>query len=101
MTYMSTRNRSLSGKLALLLALTAALSYGCSPARPDYGYRVTMPVLQAAPTLRPCVINERPGTCACFAHEDAMILVRKLKAACLALGGTVEACQAEEPEPTR
>lgn len=75
-------------QLAILMLLTIS---GCGTAPGPSPYRVTMPVLEARPTDYQMAegIWYR-----CYRREDAQELVIELKAACLALGGSPEECQA-------
>lgn len=76
----------------LLVALTAA--QGCvTPAGPS-SYRVTLPVLQAPPREVTCHLEEAEATCVVVLREDWRKVIRELKAACLAMGGSPEACGA-------
>lgn len=82
----------------LLLGLMAGL--GCTPKDKivESSYRVTMPVLVAPPLEHACRIGDLGEvSCTCLATMDYQKIVRKMKAACLALGGTDVECQTEAP----
>lgn len=76
----------------LLFALMAAPAC-VTPAGPS-GYKVTLPILQAPPRELTCHLDETETTCVVMLRDDLRALVRELKAACLALGGSPEACGA-------
>lgn len=81
--------RHLNIRLCLVAILLLAIS-GCGTAPGPSPYRVTMPVLEA----RPSDYQMAEGIWyRCYRREDAQAIVVELKAACLALGGTPEACQ--------
>ena len=91
------RRKPMSGKRALLLALMAALTSACGTPLRESSYRVILPTLAAPPLEHQCTINDQPTTCTCFVKSDALELIRKLKAACLATGGGDEECQTTRP----
>lgn len=88
-----------SGRPGLLRPLIFAVAIsGCATAPQPSPYRVEMPLLTMAPT--DYQIEE--GTwLRCYDRNDALAIIRELKAACLALGGTPEACQAAPLTPLR
>jgi len=65
----------------------------CSQGAAGLSYKITVPTLSAPPLQLNCTANGVPTVCTCFVQEDANLLIRKLKAACLASGGTEDACQ--------
>jgi hypothetical protein len=91
----------LSGRLVLLLVLTVALALGCVQAQVASNYKVKIPVLNAATEPSECVIAvnvdgivmKKLGSCVTLLEDDWKAVVRELKSACLALGGTDEECQ--------
>jgi hypothetical protein len=85
--------RSNSGRLLLLILLLLG-NFGCATARDPSPYRVEIPILQARPTDYQVAEGE---WLRCYLRDDALRLVGELKAACLALGGTPEDCQAARP----
>lgn len=93
MNYGRMRKLRTSGKRLLLLSLMVVLTYGCANRVRESNYQVELPILMAQPLHHECTINDQPTTCTCFVKSDAEAIVRKLKAACRALGGTEEACQ--------
>lgn len=82
----------MNGKL-LLLVMTAALISGCANKAAESSYKVTIPLLTAEPLRHKCETPEGPTICKCFVESDINLIIRKLKAACLASGGTEDACQ--------
>lgn len=81
--------RHLNSRRQLGAILLLAIS-GCATAPGPSPYRVELPILQA----RPSDYQMADGIWyRCYRREDAQALVIELKAACLALGGTPEACQ--------
>lgn len=95
------RSGRMGGRWLLLLGLMAAL--GCaSPSRIiESSYQVEMPVLEIPPREHRCQVIgptvEVEQSCTTVLTKDWHQVVRKLKAACLALGGSPVACQTEEP----
>lgn len=87
-----TRSR---GKRGLAGLLMAALISGCAAGVAPSPYRVTIPVLSAPPRTVPCALGGRADRCLVILEDDYRALIVELKAACLALGGTPEACQTE------
>ena len=77
----------------LLAALTVGA--GCSLGAGRSPYQVVLPVLKAEPAPLACLVNAVPATCVILEQGDYRSLVRELKAACLALGGSPEDCQTE------
>ena len=92
-SYGLTPRKPTSGKRALLLSLMAGLSFGCASQVRESNYQVEMPILAAPPHHHNCTVNDMATICTCFVKSDAEAIIRKLKAACLALGGTEDACQ--------
>lgn len=58
---------------------------------PQSAYRVRLPIL----TAKPAIVDQDGGRTVCLLFSDYAAIVRELKAACLALGGTREECQAD------
>lgn len=85
-----------AGRLGLLLLPAAALTFGCARVAGPSSYRVTMPVLQAKPGAVACRHDGLIDTCTVLLTRDYEALVRELKAACLALGGSPKDCQATD-----
>lgn len=83
----------MSGKHVLLWLLTAALLSGCANKVVESSYHLTIPDLTVEPLRHRCTTPEGPTMCKCFVEADINLLIRKLKAACVALGGTEDACQ--------
>jgi len=83
--------RPRSGRRLLLGILTAAAICGCSQTVAPSHYRVTLPLLHATPSEY--VVDGVAYRC--YQRDDALTIVRELKAACLALGGTPRDCQTE------
>ncbi|MGH2368517.1 MAG: hypothetical protein ACRDI2_09965 [Chloroflexota bacterium] len=73
----------------------AALTFGCATTPGGSSYRVTMPVLSAQPGEGTCRHRDALESCTFLLTRDYQAIVRELKAACLALGGSPEECQAE------
>ena len=92
------RNEPISGKLTLLAGLTAVLISGCSPGLQKSSYVPTIPILQARPLKIACDLGSTTDQCTCLTTSDYQQIVRKLKASCLALGGTEQDCQAIPPD---
>lgn len=80
----------------LLLALTGALASACATGPGISTYRVTIPILQAKPKEATCRHLEILEPCTVLLTRDYQAIVRELKVACLALGGSPKECQAEE-----
>ncbi len=80
----------------LLLGLMAALVSSCGLMRGPSTYRVQLPVLGAQPLTVPCEVGDHSDVCILVLKRDYETIVRELKAACLALGQTPAACQAEQ-----
>jgi hypothetical protein len=80
-----------SGATLLLLVLMVGGICACSHTAGRSPFRVQIPLLTQAPA------EYVAGGVAyrCYVREDSVALVRELKAACLALGGSREECQAE------
>lgn len=80
-----------NGRRRLLLVLMAAAISACSLVRGPSPYRVTIPTLRAAPA------EYEVGGIAyrCYRKDDIIAVIRELKTACLALGGTAAECQTE------
>lgn len=85
--------RHCDGKWWLTISLIGGLLSGCATAPRPSPYRVAIPELQAHPT------DYQVGAewYRCYRRDDAIALVQELKAACLATGGTPEACQTVLP----
>jgi hypothetical protein len=82
----------------LLLALMAAPGCALNQAG-ESSYRVRIPTLQAPPIEQACDVEGLgKTTCTCLVTRDHQALVRKLKAACLALGGSPKDCQTEQED---
>lgn len=54
-----------------------------------------MPILQATPRQVECTVGIIDESCTCIVTKDYDQIIQKLKAACLALGGSADHCQAE------
>lgn len=76
--------------IALLMLLA-----GCATNPCDSAYRVVMPILEAAPVPIACYDGIVKTTCVILLDEDHRRVVRELKSACLAFGGSMESCQAQ------
>jgi len=76
-------------KRLLWLILLAEIS-GCATGPEPSPYRVQIPVLQMIPADYQA---EEGVWLRCYDRNDALAIVRELKAACLAAGGTNEECQ--------
>lgn len=87
----------MSGKREPWLILTLLLLSACGTPLRESSYRVEMPTLAAPPLHHKCTINDQPTICTCFVKSDAEALIIKLKAACLALGGTEDECLPKRP----
>ncbi len=81
------------GKLMLHLVPMAVLLWGCALTPRPSPYQVLIPTLQAQPREIPCNAPEAT-TCLVLRKDDWQKVIRELKAACLALGGSKEKCQA-------
>ncbi|HEV8642265.1 MAG TPA: hypothetical protein VGV13_14300 [Methylomirabilota bacterium] len=77
-----------------MLLVTLTVAQGCATPAGLSSYRVTLPVLQATPRELTCHLEEAETTCVVMLRDDLRALVRELKAACLALGGSPGDCQA-------
>ena len=89
----------MTGRFARVVLLTAGLVSACSPVlplSPRTGYRVMVPPLTAAPVARECFLGEKWEPCVLLTRTDYETLIRQLKGACLALGGTDAECQTGE-----
>lgn len=73
--------------------MTGALLSGCATGPGTY--RVSIPELTAKPVQGTCKLRGEPADCTLLLTRDYQSLVRELKAACLALGGSPESCQTE------
>lgn len=71
------------------MILLAGIS-GCATAPKPSPYRVAVPILHAIPTDYQI---EEGIWYRCYRRDDALAIVRELKAACLAHGQTPEECQ--------
>lgn len=86
-----------SGRLGLLVVLMVGLISACGTAgMAPSPYRVTMPVLDATPMAVRCQKNGQPARCKVVLETDWAAVVRELKAACLALGGSDADCLTDE-----
>ena len=86
-----------NGRPVLWIVLIAGLASGCATALPGTAYRPSIPTLTMMPEMGQCRFESRASRpCVVLAREDWEAIVRELKAACLALGGSPEACQTEE-----
>lgn len=79
----------------MLSVVVWAASSGCSQGLRSFTYRVEIPTLRARPLEIGCHLGDHPETCVVVLRDDWLRVVRELKAACLALGGSREECQAE------
>jgi len=78
----------------------AGLLFGCQSPVTSSSYKVIVPNLQVAPLRVKCSTPSGPATCKCFLESDANLIIRKLKAACTALGGTEDECQTNLTDET-
>lgn len=93
MKHSSWQGRLKGGALAALLA--ANLS-GCAGIRHLPAYEVRIPALTAVPYDLECDADDGSvRQCVMLLREDYDAIVRELKAACLALGGSERDCQAD------
>ena len=83
-----------TGRLARWLILSLLLVSACAPALGPSPYRVTPPQLKSYPLRVECKVDGRPAECVMLLMEDFRAIVIELKAACLALNGSEDACQA-------
>ncbi len=90
--------RRWGGKRLLLLALTAGVLSSCAQAPCKSPYQVTIPTLQAAPVPLACLQGIQATNCLLVLEQDWKRVVRELKAACIAAGGSFEDCQAQAVE---
>lgn len=81
------------GKQLLWAILTVAVLYGCKTAPYQSQYQAVVPVLEAAPLPLRCSQGLTETRCLLLLEEDYRKVVRELKTACLALGGSTDACQ--------
>lgn len=89
-------SRRSSGRWPLSLLLIAALASACATPGTGSRYQVQVPTLRVRPLVVPCETNQTGRTeCAVVLLEDYMILVREVKAACLANGQAAKECQTE------
>lgn len=70
-----------------------ALTFGCAKVAGPSSYRVQIPVLQAKPGAVTCRHDGILEPCTVLLSRDYEALVRELKSACLALGGSDKDCQ--------
>lgn len=89
--------KRMNGNGLLWVILMGALLSACGMGRQPSNYTVTIPILTAAPHHHPCNLNGMETTCTCFVRSDAEALIRQLKAACVANGGSDEECQTKRP----
>mgnify|MGYP001612345998 CR=1 FL=1 len=86
--------KRVSGRLGRWLILSLLLVSACAPALGPSPYRVTPPQLKSYPLRVECKVDGRPAECVMLLMEDFRAIVIELKAACLALNGSEDACQA-------
>ena len=84
----------------LLLGLVVVLSWGCSLGAGLSSYQVKVPILTLEARTFQCREDRlgqviEPRECVALLRSDYEKIVRELKAACLALGGSPEDCQTE------
>ena len=96
MTWPNERTKPMRLSWLLPSALTAALVSGCATAPKPSGYQVILPELEAPPREFVCQQAEQERLCTAVLSSDWQKVVRKLKAACLAQGGSPEACRTEQ-----
>ena len=82
-----------SGRLGRWLILSLLFVSACAPALGPSPYRVTLPQPKANPLRVACQVAGEPDECVLLLREDFQALVIELKAACLALNGSEDACQ--------
>lgn len=82
----------------MLLILALGLTSACGPTVAESSYKATIPDLSAHPQVHRCSVNELSTMCVCYVKSDAEQLIRRLKAACLALGGNDHECQTTKEE---
>lgn len=88
------RWKPFGGVRTLPLLLAAALTSACATSPTGSSYRVQVPILTVRPLVVPCADRSGPHTCAVILLEDYQVLVREVKAACLANRQTPAECQA-------
>ena len=81
----------------MLLLMGLVLLSACDLMRAESAYRVSVPILMAHPLETKCILSGMESTCVCYVKSDAETIIRRLKAACLALGGNDEECQTSNP----
>ena len=90
-----------NGARVLLVALLLTVS-GCASQGPAYRYKIQIPMMTVSPIYHDCWIRDdatgkkEPTECVTLVRSDYRQIVIDLKAACLASGGTEQACQAGE-----
>ena len=84
-----------NGRRLLMLTL-ALLTCGCVGHGPPYRYRAIPPAMTVAPIFHRCDLIEgetrTPEECVTLLRHDYRELVKEIKAACLAAGGTDGEC---------
>ena len=88
--------RTFSVRRSIALTLVA-LVWGCAPVPLRSAYQVSLPPLTASPREILCELDGRVASCTVLATPDYEALVRELKAACVALGGSDVECQTTDP----
>lgn len=82
-----------------LLAISTLLSCSCAAQDSNSGYRVMLPVLEVAPKVGRCQIQDpaaqtsHDGECTTLLSSDYKKLLIELVAACLGTGGTDAECR--------
>ena len=89
------RTKLWAGRRLLLMILVVALSYSCAGTPCKSPYRVVIPILEAEPQIVTCRQGLTETRCLLLLEEDHRRVVRELKAACLALGGSAESCRTQ------
>ena len=80
----------------LLVAAMVGLLCACATPTTGSSYRVTIPVLTVAPLVFDCrLASGATESCIVLLRRDHENIVRELKTACLALGGTAAQCHTE------
>jgi len=85
----------LAGLSVGAVVLAAGVS-GCACVRTVPEYQVQIPTLTLEPLVYSCETDAGPDVCITLSIDDYDAIVRELKAACLALGGSERKCQAED-----
>lgn len=87
------------GKWMLWGLLMVGLLSGCRTEPCISSYQVTVPTLAAPPLPLTCQVGQQDRKCLALLETDYQGLVRELKAACLAAGGSHQQCQTELQVP--